>query len=279
MVDSPQAPKLWEVVYKRALEANGQLLFPSRLSPEFLDKARKAQGSYVFANQYQNIIIPDDEKTFKPQWIRTVTVIPDVCNHYAFIDPAIGQKDHHDYTGVVVVSVDHQGTWYVKHAHRYRWTPTEIVSQMFVIAEKFQVKAIGLEIVAYQEALLYFLDQEMKKRDKYLPVYGVTRKMISKNTRILGLVPRFEWGGIFVFPGMTDFEDEYSSFPRGNHDDILDALASIDELISIPELKEKRHDGPLNPHHRDYERQFIANLSRNGGVSEDDPSEGSGEFS
>lgn len=250
----------WDIVYRSAINPDGSLFFPERLTKKFLDEVRQSMGSYLFANQYQNIIIPDDEKVFKSEWLRSYKQIPEPVFNYGFIDPAIGQKDHHDYTGVSIISVDIKDNWYLIYAHRFRWTPTEIVSKMFDLCSQFKLRALGIETVAYQESLLYFLSQEMRQRKRQLPVHGITRKAISKNTRILGLVPRFEWGRIFINQGMRDFEDEYASFPRGSHDDILDALASLDELITLPSVKKER-DEYISPHHPKYESRQIRRLA------------------
>ncbi len=249
----------WDVVYEQAIRPDGSLLFPERLTKPFLDNARRTMGSYLFANQYQNEVIPEDEKTFKPHWLKYYKTIPEGTYRFGFIDPAIGQDKHHDYTGICIVDVDFDGVWYLRVAKRERLTPTQIVDKMFEICREFQLKALGVEVVAYQEALLYILDERMKQKDVILPVKGVSRARISKQTRVLGLVPRFEWGRLLVSQGMVDFEDEYNTFPRGNHDDILDALASIEEIAFKPVKKEIEIVEPHSPHHPDYERWYIRN--------------------
>jgi len=256
--------EVWSVVYKRAIQPDGSLLFPERLSKEFLENARRTMGSYLFANQYMNEVVPDDEKSFKPQWLRYYSTIPQNVWTFAFIDPAIGQRAHNDYTGIAVVDVDSDGVWYLKLAARYRLTPTEIVSKMFDLHTQFKIRCIGVEIVAYQEALLYMLDEEMKRRRVILPVTGIRRTSASKQSRILGLVPRFEWGRLLAAQGMTDFEDEYNAFPRGAHDDIIDAASSLESIISYPQ-KETINEKPHSPTDPNYERWYINNLGRNGG--------------
>lgn len=262
----------WSVVYKRAIEKDGTLLFPERLTHEFLENARRTMGSYLFANQYQNEIIPEDEKKFKPQWLKYYKQIPSLTYRFAFVDPAIGQAKHHDYTGIVVIDVDTEGTWYVQVARRERLTPTQIVNVLFQLQSRFQCHAIGVEVVAYQEALLYILDQEMKSRQMILPVKGIKRGQQSKETRILGLVPRFEWSRIFLNQGLTDLEDEYSMFPRATHDDLMDSLASLEELVFYPEKKEPTLERPADPNHPDYERWYIQQLTtRQHEQSNEDP--------
>ena len=251
----------WAICYKKAIGSGG-LLFPERLSAEFLEKARKTMGSYLFANQYQNEVIPPDEQSFKAEWFKYYESLPKNLYRFAFVDPAIGQKDHHDYTGIVIVAVDDDGIWYVEVANRYRLTPTQLVSKLFELHQHIGLKVIGIETVAYQEALLYFLSEEMRKRQTTIPVTGVKRDKTSKQTRILGLVPRFEWGRIYLAKAMTALEDELTTFPRGTHDDLLDALASIENIVFYPDKKEPTIERPNSPTDPRYESWYIQQLGK-----------------
>lgn len=253
----------WEVIYASAENhpADGGLYFPERLTQGFLDQQKRVLGSYFYANQYLNEVVPDDERRFKKEWLRYCREIPQNGLRFGFIDPAIGQKDSSDYTGIVVVDTVPDGTWYLRVAVRERLTPTQIVEKMFSLCETFNLQALGVEAVAYQEALLYMLDEEMRRRGKVLPVWGIKRSNVTKETRILGLVPRFEWSRLYLMPGMTDFETEYMTFPRGAHDDIFDALASVEELIRYPEVaKAKELKKPHSPHDPSHEKYIIQQL-------------------
>lgn len=260
----------WSIVYEKAIRDDGSLLFPERLTKEFLEQQRKSMGSYFFANQYQNEIIPDEERRFRPEWLRYYSALPSEKHTFIFIDPAIGQRGHHDFTGIAVIDADTNGAWYLKVAARYRLTPTEIISKIFDLNAEFKPLCIGIESVAYQEAILYFLDEQMRKRNEIIPVKGITRSKTTKESRILALVPRFEWGRLFVARGMVDFEDEYLSFPRGKFDDILDALASLEEIVYYPIKKEITIERPNSQTHKDYERWYINQLKSR---TEDESSE------
>jgi len=252
----------WKIVYKQAIQKDGSVLFPERFSLESLNEIKRKVGSYIFANQYQNIVIPDDEKRFRPEWIKHADALPygEKFYTFGFIDPAIGQKDNHDFTGVSIVSVDTNKNWYCRLLRRYKITPTQIVDLCFKLHKEFDLLALGIETIAYQEALLYMLDTEMRLRNEYLPVKGINQKGISKNVRILGLVPLFEFGRIFIPSHCKDFKDEYDLFPRAQHDDILDSLASLVELIYYPEKERIFHEP--RPTDKDYESHIIRKLGQ-----------------
>lgn len=259
----------WSITYEKAIRDDGTLLFQEKLSHSALEAIRKEQGSYIFANQYLNIIIPDEERRFRPEWIKYWMHLPDRLLNFVFIDPAIGQKDHHDYTAIVVVSVDVEGHWYVRAANRYRLTPSQIIDKVFEVHALYKPQVIGIEVVAYQEALLYILDKEMKLKGVTLPVTGVTRSKMSKETRILQLVPMMEWGRLFIQSEMKDLEDELFTFPRGSHDDLIDSLASLTEFVRSPARESKELREPHSPHSKDYERWMIQQMVKNQGMVND----------
>jgi predicted phage terminase large subunit-like protein len=224
-------------------------------------------GSYLFANQYQNEIVPEDTQIFKQGWNRYWQTLPPKLNTFAFVDPAIGQKKENDFTGVSVVSVDTEGNRYVRYAMRFKFTPTDMIEMLFNIDKQFSPMIIGFETVAFQEAMLYFLDQEMRRRGKVLPVTGVKHGTDErKELRIMGLVPYFEWGRYYLTQGLLYLEDELATFPRGAHDDILDSLASMEKIIVVP-AKEKIKDEQPNPadatnYEKWYRRQLVKRANR-----------------
>lgn len=237
------------------------MLFPERLSQEFLDQAKRTMGSYVFANQYQNEIIPEGEQTFKKEWIRYYTHIPDNVYRFAFIDPAISQADGADYTALVVVAVDENKNWYVEHSRHARLTPTQILQLGFDTQDRFHTMGIGVESVAYQQALIYLFHEEMQKRSKTIPICEVKRGPTkTKEMRILALVPRFEWGTLFLAPNQYELEVELAQFPRGAHDDILDALASIEDVVFYPTPERNKNERPA-PNSPGYESWYINQLT------------------
>jgi predicted phage terminase large subunit-like protein len=249
----------WSVVYKRAINDDGSLLFPERLTKEFLEAQRRSMGSYLFANQYQNQIIPAEDQTFKPHWLRYASEIPDRVHSFGFIDPAISEADTADYTGFVVISVDCDQNWYVRHAQRERLNPSALIDKAFQLCDHFNLMTLGVEDVAFQRAILHFAYEEMKRRNKRIPITGVKRGSDkTKEMRILGLVPRFEFGSLFLTQGLHDLEMEIAEFPRGAHDDILDSLASLESIVVYPQ-KIRKTNAPPHPNDPGYESWYIRN--------------------
>jgi hypothetical protein len=250
----------WICVYDRAIRDDGSLLFPKKLTKEYLARQRKAQGSYIFAHQYMNEIIPPEDQDFRREWLTYYRDLPKIKNTFAFIDPAISLEDMACFTAFVVVDVDTDNQWFLKVAKRVRITATATIQLIFKLHELYKCTMIGVEGVAYQQALMHFLDSEMRKRRVTLPVTEIRRGPDkSKNMRIRSLVPRFEWQRLLIKPGLYDFEDEYLKFPRGTFVDILDALSSIEEIAYPPEKPKERNIEPA-PNSPKYEQWYIRQL-------------------
>lgn len=254
----------WMLVEEKAIRDDGSLLFPEKLSREFLEQAKRTMGSYLFSNQYLNEVIPAELQTFKREWISYYKEIPKNHYNFVFIDPAISQADTADFTGVVVVAVDAEKRWYIQYAKRYKITPTQIIELIFKLNKEFSPMVIGIEEVAYQKALLYFLDEEMRRRDTFVPIKGIRPPIEkTKQMRILSLVPRFEFNRLFLNHGLQDLEMELMKFPRGAHDDLIDALAGI-EYIYYPPEPDKEWEKKPEPNSADYEKWYIHNLRSKG---------------
>ncbi len=251
----------WSVVYESAEKEDGSLFFPEKLSRGFLDQAKRSMGSYFYANQFMNKIIPEDAQSFKKEWFKFYETIPSNVYNFAMIDPAIGQQDGHDYTGITVVSVDSDTKWYVQVARRQRMTPTEIVDACFELTERFNLMGIGVESVAYQKVLIFLISEEMRKRKKTIPLREVhpgTDK--TKEMRIRGLIPRYEWGQIMHSQGLYDLEMELLQFPRSSHDDICDSLSLLEKIIIYPDKEKDSNVKPSPANATAYEKWFIKNI-------------------
>jgi phage terminase large subunit-like protein len=248
----------WTIVYKRAYNDDNSLFFPEKLTEEFLNSAKRTMGSYLFSNQYLNEVIPSDKQTFKREWIKYYSEVPKNVYTFVFVDPALSETATSDYTGIVVVSIDHEKRWYVRYAQRHELSPTELVQFLFRINDEYSPMAIGIESVAYQKALLYFTHEEGLRRNKILPLKEVkaeTNK--TKPQKIRSLVPRYEWNHIFHNHGLHDLEMELMKFPRGAHDDLIDALACIEYISHAPDKESEEIKKPHSPAHPDWEKWII----------------------
>ena len=248
-------------VFKRgALNEDGSLFYPEKLTKGFLEDQRISLGSYLYSCQYLNDPIDEDTAHFKKSWIKFYEVtnngfykpseiaeasgIPQKNTYYTLgqmnismtIDPSSGVS--HDYTGITVTAMDPDNRVFVLEAFRKKLNPPALMNLIFEYNKKYPNLKMGIETAAMQVTLKYMLHSEMERREDYFYIKQFeTTYAKSKEERIKSLTWKFEFGTIFLLPEHDDLIDEIIRFPVGNFDDIIDSLAYQPELWTVPSLE------------------------------------------
>ena len=77
-------------------------------------------------------------------------------------------------------------------------------------------------------------NEEQRKRNTFLPITELKHNQQSKELRIRALIPRYQAGAIFhVKNECKDLEHEALRFPKGVHDDVLDATAYQTQIAAL----------------------------------------------
>lgn len=254
----------FNILIKRAYNKDGSLFFPEVLTEAELERLKRRQGTYIFSCQYLNEPVDDESATFKRSMIvrKPWELVRDrPINWYLSIDPSY-EGTYSDYAAFVVAGMDHQRDIYVRYVKREKMTYADIIRTMFDLFNEFDPRQIILETVATQKSIQYELNNEQRRRGTWLPVTEIKSRIKSKEERIRGLAPYYEFGHIYHVkecPQVDELEYELLHFPKGTHDDVIDALASVLEFASPTnsvaqgERKEKRNrmvsvlDKPRNP--------------------------------
>ena len=84
-----------------------------------------------------------------------------------------------------------------------------------------------IETVAYQEALRAAVKKRMLEENLYIPgLEKGVKPRTRKSERLLSLVPLFAKGEFFFRSQDTEAQAEFLSYPKGKHDDVMEALSS-----------------------------------------------------
>jgi predicted phage terminase large subunit-like protein len=213
---------------------------PVLLTKERIEYKRKELGPYVFSSQMLQNPVADEAQNFSPSWIQTWSAQnTDNLKIYIIVDPASKKKKNSDYTAMHVIGLGFDKNYYIIDMIRDRLNLTERTQTLFGLHKMYRPMAVGYEEYGMQsdiEHLQYVMDQE-NYRFPIFPLGG----NVGKEDRIRALVPLFEQKRIFL-PQMcirtchdrktldltkVFVEEEYKTFPVGQHDDMLDALARI----------------------------------------------------
>lgn len=238
----------FNILVRSAYLENGEPFFPEVLSVEQLEKIKRRQGVSIFSKQYLNQPVSDENATFKREnfihksWeeVKGIPMNWVLSGDPSYFDPR-GTSTYGDYATLVLVGMDFQKQLYVRHITRRKMSYSEFINEIFRIYTdpKFSdVKKmrIVLEVIG-TKSLSYELANEQRKRQTWLPITEIRSRSQGKEERIRALAPFYEYGHIFHIkecPQLPDLEYELLHFPVAKSDDIVDALATVLEVISPP---------------------------------------------
>lgn len=225
--------------------ADGQLKwgmpeFPTLLSIEELNDMRAKQGPYVFSCNYLLNPTSDENAVFKNTWLRYHTLsLEDLhklgAECWISVDPAgEGGFDGADFTAIIVAFITPRYDIYIHEVIREHLTRKQMADLLFTLAEQYKPRAIGMEAVLRFRELYTWLKMESQLKGKYLPLRDFKNTNKVKQSRIRELQPVAESGKLYIRRDHKHLEDEMLRFPKGKHDDCLDATAYLLEFLQTP---------------------------------------------
>lgn len=227
------------------LDKNGGMIwgdpeFPGLLPIEELHDMRAKQGPYVFSCNYLLNPTSDENAVFKSQWLRyhnkTVEDLrKEGCEFYIAVDPAgEGGFDGADYTAIIIVAISPRYDIFVVEVIREHMTRKVMADTLFALVDQYKPRSVGMEAVLKFRELYTWLKMEAKLKSRWLPIREFTTSNKIKQSRIKELQPICEAGKFLMRREHKHLEDEMLRFPKGKHDDCLDAAAYVLEFLQVP---------------------------------------------
>jgi predicted phage terminase large subunit-like protein len=230
----------YNIIARKAIGDDGDLLYPAKLDQEFLDGKRELQGGYIFSCQYMNDPVDSENAKFRRDWFQyrtwdQVDGIP--INWYLTVDPG-GDGANSDYAALVVSGMDYQENLYVRYIVRAKMTEGQIAKMTINLYRKFMPKRIAVETLAGAgKGIITAYKTLMKELGIWLPIQYIEHRVTAKTTRIEALAPKYEFGHVFHIkesPNIKFLEDELTKFPKAKNDDVSDAFATVLEIATPP---------------------------------------------
>jgi len=215
------------------------------ISKEELEKARLRMSREAFKQEFEASFEAAGGGAFKESDILYAEESPEVGSIYITVDPAgFGTGDGMiksnlkklDETAIAVVEVSPAG-WFVQDIIHGRWGVRETSLQIIRAAQKYKPVAVGVEKGSLKNAIMPYLDDQMRRLNIYPNIVDLTHGGQKKQERILwALQGRLQNGRMFLKSKQAwnkDLAAQLLDFPNPMvHDDLIDALAYVDQMSS-----------------------------------------------
>lgn len=247
----------YDVYLRKAIE-NGHPIFQdivltdeekanSKRDVESLETLKRVMSPLFFSGQMMNDPLADDLVEFKREWIvkfertpevlRTLQEAPKVLS----IDPAFRLNQTNDFSGLVVTARGKDGFIYVLEAKQLKVNPAQLIDEIFRLVAAYKPTKVLVETVAAQVMMLDLLRNKMRETGTFFTVIETkTSTNETKAMRIRGLIPFYANGQILHAQGLADLEAQLLEFPRGIHDDIVDALAAHQSDWKVTKVEQRK---------------------------------------
>lgn len=235
------------VIY-RAWDENKELLWPSNWTVEKLEQKREEmriseKGDAGFYQEYFNEPISFEDQIFRQEMFRYFKTLDleDIKKKgpyriYTLVDPAISKKTTADFTAIISVLVDFMNRIFLLEITRARLDPIETIKAIFAHYERWSPVFVGIETTAYQKALKYFIEEEKRRASSTVQSMQVQeiKPTIDKITKIKKLQPKYAICNVFHNSDDHNtpiLEQELLRFPIAVHDDVVDCLSNVIEIM------------------------------------------------
>ena len=214
------------------------------LDSEEINVAKKSMSSYAFRQEFMASFEARGSEMFKEDWVKFGET-PEYGDYYIAIDLAGFEEVNKQRTknsilaetAIAVVKVNDNGHWHVENIVHGRWELSETARKIFEVVRDYRPIGIGIEKGIARQAVMSPLTDMMKRYGMFFRVDELTHGNKKKTDRVMwALQGRFENGFITLSKGEWNsrFLDQLFQFPDPlTHDDLVDALAYIDQLAKI----------------------------------------------
>ena len=211
------------------------------IDDEEIEAARKSMSSMAFRQEFEASFETFTGGIFKEDWFQ-VGEEPEEGNFIIAVDPAgfesvekeRGLKGSKlDETAIAIVKTN-ADEWWVADIKHGRWSIKETARKILEAAMFYEATTVGIETGSLRNAILPYLQDEMRSNDSFVHLDELRHGGKKKTERITwALQGRMEHGQIIFNEDKEwkPFISQMLDFPNHlSHDDMLDALAYIDQV-------------------------------------------------
>ncbi len=236
----------------------GEPLWPEWEGLDDLERKRRAVGARDWTALYQQRPAPEEGDFFKAEWLKSYDKLPPIATLrvYGASDYAV-TADGGDYTVHMVVGLDPDGRMYLLDLWRRQTDSQEWVESFCDLVKKWKPIGWAEEKIQITAGIGPWLAKRQHERGAYVARQSFPTRG-DKAQRAQSIRGRMAHTGLYCPIRSTWFADlrsEMLSFPAGTHDDQVDALGLIGQLLDIMQVGQALPtDKPITKKPKDYVR-------------------------
>lgn len=209
-----------------------------------VERARKTMPRELFKQEFEASFHQAGQLVFPYDLIECNEAdVPRDALRFMAVDPAgfysegqiRARTTRLDETAIAVVAANPSG-WWVLDVQAGRWDVRETSIRILNECRKHRPVHVGIEKGMARNAILPYLTDQMRRLSVYPHLVEVTHGGKDKTTRVAwALQGRMEHGRVRFVRGeyLQQLREQIWDFPYGRHDDMVDALAYIDQIAQI----------------------------------------------
>lgn len=224
----------WVVLDLPAISDDGKALWPEQYDVDALEKIKLTIGPRDWSALYQQRPAPEEGDFFKSEWLRPYEQAPakSSLTIYGSSDYAV-TADGGDFTVHVIVGLDPEGRMYLLDLWRKQASSDHWVESFCDLATEWKPLGWAEEQGQIRAGIGPYLDRRQRERNAWVAREAFPTRG-DKAVRAQSIRGRMANGGLYVpinAPWYADFRSELLSFPAGKHDDQVDALGLVGQLL------------------------------------------------
>jgi predicted phage terminase large subunit-like protein len=223
----------WTVIEMRALP---EPPWPERFDVAALERIRSNISAKDWSALYLQSPIIEEGGFFKEEWIKSIiwphNRPPPFIRCYGASDFAV-TKGGGDFTVHLVLGIDTENRMHLVDLYRAQAAPGDTVEALCDMIKRWKPAFWAHERVSLVSGLQPYIETRMRARQAWVQNELFVARH-DKAVRSQSIRGRLELGGLYVqadTPWLSDFKAELLAFPDGQHDDIVDALGLVGQLM------------------------------------------------
>ncbi len=222
----------WEVLSLKAINEDGQALWPEWYDVEELKRIKGVIGPRDWSALYQQEPMPETGDFFQKEWFKYYDELPKQTRFYMTSDYAV-TADGGDYTVHLVWCIDSEENIYIVDMWRGQTDTNTWINALIGLINRYRPDQIGEENGQIIKSVGPFIEKKMQESSCYC--YRQQYPSVAdKATRAQSFRGRASQGKVFLKKG-ADWLDlllkELLAFPAGKYDDIVDTCSLIGRML------------------------------------------------